>query len=168
VLDTCALLITVVEGPSTRQAQLTFAIGRHTLVDLGHVFKQERNEQRLREDPPERLADEAYARLCEVIGEAGFKLCGDLEAKARLRAIRSLYEPHALALGRYLRLELPNWAPPAPDATGKKDQWTRVAELRTPASQAERLADQLHERLSQHVSSQSTASHLQDERSHGL
>ena len=35
ILDTCALLITTVEGPSTRQAQLTFAIARHVLVDLG-------------------------------------------------------------------------------------------------------------------------------------
>jgi hypothetical protein len=44
VLDTCALLITTIdsskeEDASTRQAQLTFAIGRHTLVDLGHVFQ---------------------------------------------------------------------------------------------------------------------------------
>jgi hypothetical protein len=167
VLDTCALLITVVEGPSTRQAQLTFAIGRHTLVDLGHVFKQEKNEQRMRENPPERLDDEAYSRLCDVIGSAGFKLCGDLEARARLRAIRALYEPHAQALAAYLRLELPKWAAPVPD-TSKKDQWTKVAELRSPALQAERLAWQLNERYNQHVSPQSTASHLQDERSHEL
>jgi hypothetical protein len=41
ILDTCALLITTIEGPSTRQAQLTFAVARHTLVDLGHVFQLE-------------------------------------------------------------------------------------------------------------------------------
>ena len=49
VLDTCALLITAVEGPAQRQAQLTFAIGRHVLVDIGHVFHREKAEQKLRE-----------------------------------------------------------------------------------------------------------------------
>ncbi|MEO6922501.1 MAG: potassium channel family protein, partial [Bryocella sp.] len=51
VLDACALLITTVEGPSSRQAQLTFAIGRHLLVDLGHVFHREREEERIRNRP---------------------------------------------------------------------------------------------------------------------
>jgi hypothetical protein len=157
VMDACALLITVVEGPSTRQAQLTFAIARHTLVDLGHVLKLETREQRLREDPPQRLSDDSYARLCDVVGGAGFKLCGDVEARERLRAIRALYEPHAFALAHYLKLELPQWAPAPVDELvgGKKDQWTRVAELRSPAS--------LTDRLTQHISPQSTASHLQDD-----
>jgi hypothetical protein len=163
VLDACALLITVVEGPSTRQAQLTFAIGRHTLVDIGHVFQQEKNEQYLRENLPERLDDETYSRLCDVIGQAGFKLCGDLEARDRLRAIRALYEPHAFAMAQFLRLDLPKWAPAPPNMMGKKDQWAKVAELRSPAGRADRLSDQLNERLNQHVSLQSTASHLQDE-----
>ena len=35
ILDTCALVITTIEGPTVRQAQLTFAIGRHALIDLG-------------------------------------------------------------------------------------------------------------------------------------
>ena len=46
ILDTCALLITAIEGPSTRQAQLTFAMARHMLVDFGHVFRLEPVEQR--------------------------------------------------------------------------------------------------------------------------
>ena len=113
VLDTCALLITTIEGPSTRQAQLTFAIGRHTLVDLGHVFKQEKQEQRLRGAMPMRLGDEEFARLCDLLGQAGFSLCGDIGARERLKAIRVLYEPHACALANYLRLQLPAWVPPA-------------------------------------------------------
>ena len=44
VLDSCALLISVVPGTASRQAQLTFAMARHALVDLGHVFRLERNE----------------------------------------------------------------------------------------------------------------------------
>ncbi len=153
VLDTCALLITTIEGPSTRQAQLTFAIGRHTLVDLGHVFRQENEEQRLRTDGPQRLGDDEFARLCDLLAQAGFSLCGDMRARERLNAIRVLYEPHACALAGYLRLQLPAWAPPVKDATKRPDQWSTVAELRSPSA----IAD----RLTAHVSAQSTARHLE-------
>ncbi|AEU35148.1 potassium channel family protein [Granulicella mallensis] len=160
VLDTCALLITTIEGPSTRQAQLTFAIGRHTLVDLGHVFRLEKNEQRYREAPPVRLRDEEFARLCEMLTGAGFSLCGDVESHERLSAIRKLYEPHACALSDYLHLPLPFWAPPPPDPLRKHDGWTTVASLRTPAALADRLAT--------HVSVRSTASQLHDNELHPL
>jgi hypothetical protein len=159
ILDTCALLITTVEGPSTRQAQLTFAIGRHTLVDLGHVFHQERNEERLRNQPLTRLPDQEYMRLCELLSEAGFSLCGDSGARDRLTSIRELYEPHACALASYLRLQLPAWVPPLPDPARRRDGWSTVAELRSPQA----IAD----RLTAHVSAQSTASHLEDERNAG-
>ena len=154
VLDTCALLITTIEGPSARQAQLTFAIGRHTLVDLGHVFRQEKQEQRLRGAMPIRLDDEEFARLCDLLGQAGFSLCGDIRARERLNAIRVLYEPHACALASYLRLQLPPWVPPAPDAKKRKDGWSTVAELRSPSA--------IGDRLTKHVSAQSTARHLED------
>jgi len=160
VLDTCALLITTIEGPSTRQAQLTFAIGRHTLVDLGHVFHLESVEQQYREAPPTRLRDEEFARLCEMLATAGFSLCGDLESHERLAAIRKLYEPHACSIGEYLHLSLPLWAPQPVDPTRKRDQWSTVADLRTPAAVADRLG--------LHVSSRSAASHLHDDESHPL
>jgi len=155
VLDTCALLITTIEGPSTRQAQLTFAIGRHTLVDLGHVFRLESMELRLRQAPATRLENEEFARLCEILGVAGFSLCGDMESHERLSAVRKLYEPHSEAMARYLGLSLPLWAPLPADPNRKRDQWTTVAELRSPAALAERLTT--------HISSRSTATHLQDE-----
>ena len=156
VLDTCALLITTIEGPSTRQAQLTFAIGRHTLVDLGHVFRLEKAEQRMSGEGPQRLGDDEFARLCDLLAQAGFSLCGDWGARERLKAIRLLYEPHASVLASYLRLQLPGWAPPVKDETKRKDQWSTVAELRSPSA----IAD----RLTAHVSRQSTATHLEDPR----
>jgi len=160
VLDTCALMITTIDsskdgGSSTRQAQLTFAIGRHALVDLGHVFKQEKVEKALREAMPTRLPDEELARLCALLEVAGFSLCGDMRTKERLTALRQLYEPHACALAGYLKLQLPAWAPPPPDTTKKPSQWTTVAELRSPSA--------LGSRLTVHVSSQSTARHLDGE-----
>ena len=159
VLDCCALLITTIDsskdgGSSTRQAQLTFAIGRHTLVDLGHVFKQEKNEQRLRNAAPTRLPDDELARLCDLLAQAGFTLCGDVRTKERLTALRLLYEPHACALANYLKLQLPVWAPPVPDEKARRYQWAAVAELRSPSA--------LGSRLTTHVSLQSTAGHLED------
>jgi hypothetical protein len=158
VLDTCALLITTVEGPSTRQAQLTFAVGRHALVDLGHVFEQEKTEARLRAEPPQRLGDEEFGRLCAMLAGAGYVLCGDIGVRERLDAVRRLYEPHACAMAGYLRLPLPAWAPP--EAKARRDGWSRVAELRSPGA--------LKERLGVHVSERATAAHLHDEREHPL
>jgi hypothetical protein len=155
VLDACALLITTVENPSTRQAQLTFAIGRHTLVDLVHVFRLEEQELRLEATPPERVPDADHARLCEQLLEAGYALCGDVGSRQRLAGIRALYEPHAWALANYLQMTLPQWAPPEPDPARRADQWTKVANLRSPAAESDRLT--------LHVSRQAAAAQLQDE-----
>ena len=40
ILDASALLIAGVQGHPSRQAQLTFAMARHALVDLSQVFSQ--------------------------------------------------------------------------------------------------------------------------------
>ena len=40
ILDTCALLIASVQEHSARQAQLTFAMARHALVDLSQILSQ--------------------------------------------------------------------------------------------------------------------------------
>jgi hypothetical protein len=55
-------------------------------------------------------------------------------------------------LANYLKLQLPAWAPPVHD---EKNQWAKVAELRSPSA--------LGSRLTIHVSAQSTARHLEDE-----
>ncbi len=153
VLDVCALLITMMEGEKTRQAQLTFAIGRHTLVDLVHVFHLEPEEKRLREAPLTRLPDEELMRLCEALEGTGFSPCEDFESRERLVAMRMLYEPYACALANYLGLNLPVWVPPVQPEKKKTDAWTVVAGLRS--------RQVLTQRLSSHVSVQSTASNLE-------
>jgi hypothetical protein len=158
ILDTCALVITTIEGPSTRQAQLTFAIARHTLVDLGHVFHREAREQEFRIAPVDRLPNDEFSRLCDMLGEAGFSLCKDIDNHERLSAIRRLYEPHACAMAEYLRLGLPGWSPPPRDPAKKPDGWDTVAGLRSSVS--------LTDRLSTHISGQSTANHLNDDSLH--
>jgi hypothetical protein len=131
VLDSCALLISVVPGVASRQAQLTFAMARHALVDLGHVFHLEKHEARWRSrGGAERLPPAHFDRVCDLMSEAGLRLCGDQESPARLHALRALYEPHAQALAYYLGMSLPQWVP-EPLA---KDQWKIVEGVRSQAA----------------------------------
>jgi hypothetical protein len=160
ILDTCALLITTIEGPSTRQAQLTFAVARHVLVDLGHVFHLEPMEQKVRDNPAVRLPDDEFGQLCDLLGEAGFSLCSSLDTRSRLSTICKLYEPHAQAMGDYLHLDLPRWVPPLPNPNKSPDGWNTVAKLRSPVAIADRLGT--------HISQRSAASHLNDDESHPL
>ncbi len=150
VLDACALLITTIEGPASRQAQLTFAMARHALIDLGHVFQIEGDEAEwLASGRTGRLSPEVFDRLCEALGELQMRLCGDPASMERLTAIRVLYEPHALALSDYLKMPLPQWvAEPR-----KKDQWKTVAALRSQAAAV------WGTRVS-HVSEQAGSAHL--------
>ena len=131
ILDACALIITAVESPVQRQAQLTFAVGRHVLVDIGHVFHREKVEQKLRGMPFTRLSDEEFNQLCDLLCGFGVPLCRDSNVRERLDALRKLYEPHASAMAQYLHLELPRWMAPAVNAA-KPDIWTSIGRLRSP------------------------------------
>ncbi len=130
VLDACALLVAVIEGPASRQAQLTFAMARHALIDMGHVFHQERRtKQILEEGCIDRLGEGGFDRLCDSLGDVGLRLCGDEASTVRLLAMRRLYEPHAQALAEYLGMGLPGWVA-EPNA---KDQWVVINRLREQA-----------------------------------
>jgi hypothetical protein len=130
ILDTCALLISVIEGTPSRQAQLTFVMARHALVDLGHVFNLEDDVARLRHSDENRLPPEAFGQLCDTLGEVHLRLCGDPASANRLHTIRALYEPEAIALSNYLRMALPVWTP----ELREKDQWRLLTKLRSEAA----------------------------------
>ena len=149
ILDTCALLITTIEGDPLRQAQLTFAMARHALIDLGHVFSlAERMAAKI--EFPDRLPPDIFRTLCTTLGDLEVRLCGDPAAMRRLTAIRQLYEPQAFALSIYLHMPLPLWIP----EPKKTDWWKTVAGLSAEGEKALRASD--------HVSEQSTAAHLHE------
>jgi hypothetical protein len=129
ILDTCALLISVVEGTPSRQAQLTFVMARHALIDLGHVFRVEQHDAWQRRDDVDRLPPKDFYRLCDALGDNHLRLCGDPAAARRLHTIRALYEPHARVLAEYLRMPLPVWVAPPKE----NDQWSVLTKLRTDA-----------------------------------
>ncbi|MBV8438707.1 MAG: two pore domain potassium channel family protein [Silvibacterium sp.] len=121
VLDVCALMIAGVQDHAARQAQLTFAIARHALVDISQIFSLKPiadGEDRL---PPERF-DLLYGSLCQ----AGIRVCRDNDSMERLKKMRLLYEGHARALSEYLCMPLPPWVAAQPH----KDNWLSVAKVR--------------------------------------
>jgi hypothetical protein len=131
ILDTCALLISVVEGTHSRQAQLTFVMSRHALIDIGEVFGVLERTSGTPPDP-DRLPSKDFYHLCEALGANELRLCGDPAAAKRLHTIRALYEPHAHGLSEYLRMPLPVWvAPPK-----LNDQWSILTRMRTDAATA--------------------------------
>ncbi len=153
ILDSCALLITLVEGEPVRQAQLTFAMARHALVDLGHILHVEDRGRTTR--TPDRLPPEVFGQICDSLGGTNVRLCGDESARRRLAEIRSLYEPQAAAMCDYLRLSMPLWVV----EKKKSALWERISMI------AERSEASL--RAAEHVSQLAVSSHLHDE-GHGI
>jgi Ion channel len=129
ILDTCALLISVIEGTPSRQAQLTFVMARHALIDLGHVFQIQQMPTWQRHSEADRLPPAEFDRLCGALGDVHLRLCGDPASANRLHTIRALYEPHAFALADYLRMPLPVWVA----SPKENDQWRVLTKLRTEA-----------------------------------
>ncbi len=121
ILDTSALLIAGVEGHEARQAQLTFVMARHAIVDLSQIFGLQPVT-----DQPDRLPRESYDQLYGMLCQAGVSVCRDGNSYERLRDMRALYEGYAQALSDYLCMPLPPWFDDRP----KKDNWTVVSKLR--------------------------------------
>ncbi len=121
VLDTSALLIAGVQGHEARQAQLTFAMARHALVDLSQVFSLAPIN-----NAADRLPTERYEQIYGLLCNSGIRVCRDGLSYERLREMRSLYEGYALTLSRHLYMPLPPWITEQPH----KDNWLTVAKLR--------------------------------------
>ena len=127
ILDTTSLLVAGVQGHPARQAQLTFAMARHALVDLSQVFSQAPVT-----DLKDRLPSDRFDRLYSQLCQGGISVCRDAGSMERLRQMRVLYESHAEAMSRYLCMPLPPWFSETPH----KDNWQTVARLRKQAETA--------------------------------
>jgi len=132
VLDTSALLIAGVQGREARQAQLTFAMARHALVDLSQIFSLAPIN-----NAPDRLPPERYTQLYSLLCQSGVSVCSDGHSIERLREMRLLYEGYAQALSRYLCMPLPPWFADKP----RKDNWLSVAKLRAQTEAATHSPD---------------------------
>jgi hypothetical protein len=106
VVDGCAFfLAATVDRPAGAVAP-TFAIGRHALADLAHVFRV-----RLPEPDHERLTREQFDELHNRLSAAGVSLAEADESWHGLAKLRRAYEPYARGLAGQLALTLPDWIP---------------------------------------------------------
>ncbi len=130
ILDTCALLIAGVQDQTARQAQLTFAMARHALVDIAQILSAKPTKPSPDRMPPERFR-QIYDQLCA----AGVRVCRDERSHERLKELRALYEVYAEALSRRLAMPLPPFFLEHP----KKDNWQSVAKVRAEAEAENRI-----------------------------
>jgi hypothetical protein len=105
LLDTSAFLIASVDNNAClRQARLTFAMCRHTVVDLAQVFYATPLTTINDRLPPSELK-----RLRSSLVEAGYHLQENAEVDEKLTKLRGMYEPYINALALYLYVDLPPW-----------------------------------------------------------
>jgi hypothetical protein len=104
ILDTSALLIAGAENACARQARLTFAMCRHTVVDLAQLFNA-----RPRRTAADRLPPAELQRLRTMLAQEGLQLPATEAADKKLADLREMYEPYLEALSRFFYLELPPW-----------------------------------------------------------
>jgi hypothetical protein len=103
MLDTSALVMIGFDGWCMRQAELTFAMARHAVVDLAQVFSAPQPMELA-----ERLDGNQFARMIEQLGNGGMTF-RDRKAGTQLTTLRRMYEPYVLALSRHLAIPLPVW-----------------------------------------------------------
>jgi len=117
VLDVCALIMAGIDGIPAGQAHLTFAMARHSAVDLSQIFAtQPRHES-------DRLPAETLAGLREVLADAGVHLADGDDVDRRLTELRGKYEPYVSALSEHLMMPLPPWLP----ESSRLDAWQSTA-----------------------------------------
>ena len=106
ILDTCAFIIASFEGPCKRQAQLTFAITRHAIVDISDILNCPPREAK-----PNRLPLGQLDYLRTRLKEAGIELQEGTAVDEKLSTLRRTYDPYVHSLSNYLRISLPPWIP---------------------------------------------------------
>jgi hypothetical protein len=121
ILDTAALVIASVKENDSYQAQLTFAMARHTVVDLAQVYNVPPLE--LAQD---RLPLEELQTLRRDLQGAGVELREGDGAHRKLNELRQMYEPFVNALSQYFLLSLPRLVPDsAPIDNWQTSAWMR-------------------------------------------
>ncbi len=108
VLDSCALVLAVVETDCRRQARLTFAMARHAVADMCRVL-----DARPVAPDPDRLPPPEFVRLREALSDARIPLRPTTASSPKLAELRAMYEPMVAALSDLLLMPLPPWMPPS-------------------------------------------------------
>ncbi|HXZ43165.1 MAG TPA: potassium channel family protein [Terriglobales bacterium] len=144
ILDATALVMAGVDELRTEQAQLTFAMARHAVVDLAQVV-------RAQFDPgsPDRLSPEQLAQVRESLSRRGLRLKEGPEFEATLASLRAMYEPYAQALAGRLLITLPPWVHEwQPKDNWQAGPWDRLIQSKNLAGLEQRA--ELRRRADEH------------------
>jgi hypothetical protein len=105
ILDTCALILTGIEGTPVEPARFAFAMARHAVVDLAQVLGT----------PPKpgvsRLSSSDFAHLQDLLAASGIHLKEGMATEQKLAEFRETYEPFVSALATRIQVVLPPWLP---------------------------------------------------------
>jgi hypothetical protein len=118
ILDASAFVIVTLEGPCERQAQLTFAITRHAIVDLAQIFNC-----RPRKPQQDRLPSDKLEALRSTLTAAGMRLREGGAVEQKLSELRRMYEPYAYSLSQYMHIAIPPWV----TESRRADDWQTSA-----------------------------------------
>jgi len=118
ILDVSALSVDTMEGESQRQAGLTFAIARHTLVDLALVLRCPPHEPE-----NDRLPANELAHVRSLLAAQGQQLHDGKDVDQKLGHLRKMYEPYIYSLSDRLCLDIPDWF----TESGRADNWQITA-----------------------------------------
>jgi hypothetical protein len=97
-------MIAKTESVCSRQARLTFAMCRHTVVDLAQVFAAVP-----RAPGADRLPASELERMHSLLAKAGFPVVDSPATTQKLTDLRAMYEPYLNALSNHLYMEVPPW-----------------------------------------------------------
>ena len=111
ILDTCALVLTTIDGDSisgapVEAAKFTFAMARHAVIDLAQILDI---------SPPtavNRLSSVEFTHLQDMLATAGIRLQESRTSEQKLSELRATYEPFVSALAKRIQVSLPPWIPP--------------------------------------------------------
>ncbi|HEY0003375.1 MAG TPA: potassium channel family protein [Pyrinomonadaceae bacterium] len=131
ILDTCALVIVGVDGAPVWQAQLTFAMARHAVVDIAQIFNASPEAHEF-----DRLPANGLTHVRAALQAAGVPLRDGADADQRLIELRRMYEPYIQSLSDAMMMPLPPWMPEKEVV----DNWQTSAWERNPVVVATKFA----------------------------
>src|SRR5213080_4619095 len=95
VLDTCSLVMVGIDGIPKWQAQLTFKMARHAIVDISQIFNT--SPAAVKHDGA-RLPKKDLETLRLTLSEHGVELRNEPGDEATLEELRAMYEPYTQVL----------------------------------------------------------------------
>jgi hypothetical protein len=122
VMDTAALIIANTEGETRHQAEMTFAMARHAIVDLSQTFMQAPIQRSY-----DRFDETSLAVIRTLFNEHGLPLRASEAACAdRLRELRAMYEPYVQSLGSYILMTIPPFQREKRPDNWQTSAWGRI------------------------------------------